>query len=291
MHSVSFVASIRIECTRMWEECKRTAASLFGLFQKAVAHLTICHASIPLTDRKITVGGVENVGNSCIFSTMLQDFAAEPEFYDTLFTAPLQQGTEDRNRFARRTELQKLLYSCIQEVRSGRLVKRTEIKRLSHLLQKLGWEGHLVTSWRLFLHRIAPTLFPLPIFSPHTLYDTVLSLFAEASSSAHRIVLMAKDPNIPLQTFIEQSLSFRDTPHTVLWKIAIDNNVEQQLPQQFQLQGHQFTLKLVHVCQHNHVQVYRKHNESWICCNDAEITPVAAPPTRNVYSVVYESRP
>lgn len=294
MNHVSFAASVRTECYQIWERCKRTLASLFGLFQRATAPLAYDHVSPPLAGRKIAIGGVENVGNSCIFSTMLQDFAAEPAFYDTFFTSPLQQGDEDQTRFALRQQLQRHLYNCIRELRAGNTVKKENVRQLAHLLQQLGWNGHLVSSWRLFLNRIAPTLFPIPVFSPHHIYDTVLALFAEASNPAHRIVLMGKDLNTPLEKLIENSPAFRDNQQQTLWKIAVDPQENLQLQEQFQLQDSQFSLKLVHLFlktpHGNHVLVYRKENEGWVCCNDAQIMAVKTLPSTNIYSVVYESR-
>jgi hypothetical protein len=294
MDHVSFAASFRKECLQLWEQCKNSAFSLFGLFLKAIASMEYVPVSAPLANRKIAIGGVENVGNSCIFSTMLQDMAAEPAFYDTFFTTQLQQGSDDNGRFTLRRELQGHLLYCITKIREGNLVKKQEVRRLANLLQQLGWGGHLVSAWRLFLNRIAPSLFPIPLFSPYKLFDTILALFSEVSHPSHRIVLMAKSREISFEKLIETSDAFHESQPNTLWKIAVDPKENPNLPEQFELHECQFTLKLVHHLQEtprgNHVLAYRKHNEGWVSCDDTQVEAVKSLPTSNIYSVVYESR-
>lgn len=316
MNCVGFLAFVQTDCYSYFSQCREKSGScltaLYCLFQRALS--TVPHASRffsspaspPLVNRSIKVGGIENAGNTCTFSTLLQEFAAEYNFYNVFFIAPLQIAKEEtKEHFGLRKQLQEHLCLCVKEIRAGMTVKRESIIRLSNLLQKLGWNECSVSLWRIFLHKIAPTLFPIPLPSPYKLYDKVISLFSEAYDPSRQIVLLNKDSEVSFTQLFEQYLKTSESrkesnehPNNIthtLWKVCVDpaNNI---LPQeQFQIQEHRFTLKLVHAWYETphgkHVVVYRKSEERWICCNDAQINELESLPSHQIYAVVYESQP
>lgn len=279
--------SIQSENSFSRERCGGRLASLFSLFQKAAP--VSSDSSGSLSPRKITIGGVENVGNSCIFSVLLQEFAALPALYDALLLTPLVQGeTESSDRFKARQDLQRSLYASVQKIRNSKTVGSCEIRHLVATLQSLGWEGKLPSFWQRLLHRIFPSLFPLPFFGAHKLYDDVLGLLLETFPTCLPLSLDSKENNRDFPSFFEK----RECRKNMLWKVAL-NGFAPPLEEQFAIGEVQFTLRLVLAYQNsrygNHVVAYHKVEDTWICCSDLEITRVSSLPTDNVYGVVYES--
>lgn len=279
-------------CLQLWEQCSSFCLALFSLFEQNVSDLTHSHS---MGERKVRIGGVENTGNSCIFSAILQDLAALPQIYDALLSSPLQRGLkESESRFATRLAVQKILYSSILNIRAGKQIEQKEIKALAERLQNLGWQGHLSSAWRCFLHRLAPNLFSLPLFSIYELYETTLyCLLEEAPFFSQQIVMTGKlEPGSCSDFFASHPEFGKTSPHT-LWRVALNTPLT-DLEESFQIGSLEFSLRLVHAYRNTefgkHVVVYRKSKEEWICCNDTQITPSAPSALDTIYTVVYESR-
>lgn len=230
-----------------------------------------------LSKRAITVGGVQNVGNTCVLSTMLQEFATD-ECYDVFF------------KTQRNNPLHSAINRCIEEIREGKTVQKAEIRNIFRLL---GRQEELLSYWKIqwkqLLHQIAPFLFPPPAFTvnPHELYTLIaLALFTEETTK--RIVISTQDTALSLPQFIEKSPSFQEADES-LWRIT-DPKIEEKPLEEFRVKNLQFLLKVVHVRQDNHVIVYRKSGKSWICCNDEKVSEVDSLPAKNIYGLVYECR-
>lgn len=287
------IALVQTICLQLWEQYSSFGSALFSLFQRNVPDLAHSHS---MTHRNFRIGGVENTGNSCIFSVMLQDFAALPQVYDSLLSSPLQKGlTEPENRFALRQDVQKSLYRCIQNIRSGKQVEQTDIKILAHQLQSLGWQGNLSSAWRCFLHRLAPSLFSLPYFSVYELYETTLQcLLEQASFLPLQIVLTGIQPSGSFSDFFASHPEFSKTRLQTLWRVSL-NESPTFLEERFQIGSWEFSLKVVHAYKNTsfgkHVVVYRQVEQEWICCNDTQITQSFPSASDIIYTVVYESRP
>jgi len=282
-------------CYYVWERCcvasHALGASLFSLFQRNLPDLSSAPSLAP---RKIRVGGVENLGNSCIFSAMLQDFAALPASHDALLSAPLQQGLQEPTaRFVTRLAIQQRLSSCIQRIRSGLLVEYSEITALASELQNLGWKGHLSSAWSCFLYRLAPSLFSLPHFSVHELYEMTLScLLEQVSTAPYRMVLTRKQDTRPFFEFFVSHREYSRATQPTLWRVAVDTPPA-ALEEQFQLGTCLFSLQVIHAYRDTpygkHVVVYRRHEGEWISCNDADITQSAPSAQDTIYTMIYES--
>jgi hypothetical protein len=285
-----FVAFAQGCCLQLWEQSRAFGSALLSLFQRTVPDLVHSHS---LAQRTVQVGGVENGGNSCIFSVLLQDFAALPKVYDSLLFSPLQKGLkESETRFSVRQAAQQRLFGCIQAIRSGQQVEVAEVRVLAEELRELGWEGHVSSAWRCFLHRVAPSLFTLPHFSVYELYETILHCLSEQAVSSPVIMLTGKQDSRPFSEFFTSHSSEMRSP--TLWRVSL-NTSPAALEERFEIGSWEFSLRLVHAYRNTpsgkHVIVYRKHEGEWICCNDAQITQAAPSSSDHIYTVVYESRP
>jgi hypothetical protein len=299
MNGLGIFVHIQRECIRLMVGARDGVISLFELFQKAISPNSEPNLSFSsLSHRNIKVGGVENSGNSCVLSALLQELAALPDFYDLFLTTSLQQGVaEPKSIFLSRNELQAHLKHCVNLVRSGDQVSKKDVCRLSALLMQLGWQ-HEVPYSRRILHQWAPTIFPLPLANPYELFERVLALFSEDSSlinqiDLHQIALLSRNSSVSQRQFFEQSPILENTTKPILWRIAEDPDVTMNLEENFQIKNRIFSLKVVHVCQDTprgkHVVVYRKEGGHWIYCNDARLCQAPALPLTNIYAVVYDS--
>lgn len=286
------IAMVQTICLQLWEQCSSFDSAVFSLFQPNIPGLAHSHS---MTHRKFRIGGVENTGNSCIFSVMLQDFAALPQIYDSLLSRPLQKGLkESEARFATRQVVQRSLYRYIQNIRSGKQVEQTDIKILAEQLQSLGWQGHLSSAWRCFLHRLAPSLFPLPFFSVYELYETTLHcLLEQVAFLPLQIVLTGKQDSGSFFDFFASHPEFSKRRSQTLWRVSL-NVSPAFLEKRFQIGSWEFSLKVVHAYKNTsfgkHVVVYRQVEGEWICCNDTQITQAVPSASDTIYTVVYESR-
>lgn len=226
---------------------------------------------------------------------MLQDFAALPQIYDSLLSSPLQKGlNESATRFAVRQAAQQTLQRCVDSIRSGKKVEHIEVKALAGQLQELGWQGHLSSAWRCFLHRLAPSFFPLPHFSVYELYEKTLHCLLEQVLSAPlQIVLTGKEDSRSFSEFFASHSELSKMRAPTLWRVSL-NASPASMDEKFQIGSWEFSLRLVHAYQMTpsgkHVVVYRKSEGEWVCCNDTEITHAAPSATDSIYTVVYESQ-
>lgn len=286
------IAFAQATCLQLWEQCIAGGSALLSLFQRNIPDLAHPHS---LADRTIQVGGVENTGNSCIFSAMLQDFAALPQIYDLLLSSPLSKGPDEpAPRFAAREAMQQNLWCCVEDIRSGKRVEHAQVRTLAEQLQGLGWQGHLSSAWRCFLNRLAPSIFPLPHFSVYELYEKTLHCLLEQVDEAPlQIVLTGKQDSRPFSEFFATHSEFSKMDAPSLWRVAVNASPD-VLEEQFQIEDWEFSLQVVHAYQMTpsgkHVIIYRKSDEEWICCNDAQITQAAPSAADTIYTVVYESR-
>lgn len=278
---------------------KTTLSSLLSVFKKG---LPCFFEPRSLSTRKLFLGGVENSGNSCIFSSLLQDFAALPEVYDSFLFRPIRQGeNEDQGHFELREQLQQTLAYSVSEIRAGFTVKKSEIETLASLLQALGWKGFLAPLWRQWLHRLAPSIFSSILHSPLELYEKAFSLLAETFDdqkvgAAHHIVFSAKeDARLPFSHYFQARPEIKNKIDRFLWRVVPQDHAQLKLEENFRIQKQQFSLKLIHAYQKNssgnHTVVYRNLGSEWICCNDTVIRKVDTLPIKNIFTVVYESQP
>jgi hypothetical protein len=263
-------------------------ASLIGLVLQALRPSSpYCHAD--LSQRRITCGSVENAGNTCILSVILQEYAALPEAYHAFLKTPLiQRQDEGEHAFIKRKRLQELLADSVDAIQSGKTVIKKDVLQITYLLVQLGWLKDADPLWRLKLYEWAPNLFPLPISDPYALYDTLLALYPEGASN-YKIALLANTAHVAHRHLLELS-PFMDVQEEMLWRVAEDRTIDVDLEESFQVDRRLFSLKLVHVFENTpqgaHVVIYRKLKEEWICCNDAKVSCVKTLPIKNIYTVI-----
>ncbi len=248
-----------------WEQCRACGSVLLSIFQSTVPDLS---PRLSLSHRTIQLGGIENTGNSCVFSVMLQELAALPQIYDSLLV-PSEQP------------LQECLLRCVRSIRSGTRVSQAEVHALAAQLQKLGWQGSLSSAWRCLLSRLAPQLFPLPLLDASDLYQKTLGYLLEQAESVPRQFILADKE---FQPHLEK--------HPSLWRVPLTNS-PRLLEEQFQAGPLLFSLRVIHAYRTTpfgkHVVVYRQQEGEWICCNDTEITRHPPLPTDTLYEAIYAS--
>lgn len=279
-------------CLQLWEQCRAIGSALLSVFQRNVPDLTCNHT---LSHRKVRVGGVENTGNSCIFAAMLQDFATLPQIYDSLLYSFPRKGPEElESRFIVRQTMHQCLVRNVEKIRSGKQVEHAEVRTLAEQLQRLGWQGHLSSAWRCFLHRLAPGIFTLPHFNVYELYERTLNCLLEQKPLAPmQIIFTGKENTRSFSGFFASHPQFSKMDIPVLWRVSLNTSLT-SLEERFQIGVWEFSLRIVHAYRMTpagkHVVVYRKCEEEWVCCNDTQTTLAIPPATDNTYMVVYESR-
>jgi hypothetical protein len=294
---LSIRTHVPTQCLSWLGGVREWVSALVELFQRTVSPPRP-PPSHSLAHLNLTMGGVENAGNSCIISVLLQEFAALPNFYDMFLNAQLEQGVgESESDFRHRQAFQTHLSQCVNQLRTGLTVNKNEVCQLSKLLVQLGWQRNTTSHLRRILHEWAPGLFPLPTSDPYVLFEKILLLFPEVTSSSHEIRLLTRISTAAHQQLFEQSqqsLSPDHAPH-ILWRVNEQNfNGEAALQDHLQIDDRTYCLKIVHVVLDrptgNHVIVYRKENDHWVCCDDARVYRVDALPSTYIYAVIYDSR-
>ncbi len=280
------IAPLQASCFCLWEQCRAIGSTLLSLFQRS---LPCFFHTASLVPREIKIGGVENTGNSCIFAVILQEFAASNT--DFLLSVPVKQGPDESEiRFSLRRDVQECLRNYINRIRLGQEVKRSEVRLLAEKLKALGWQGDLSSSWWYsLLHRLAPQIFPLPHFSVHELYETILSILLEGDVSMPcRIVLSRKEDARPFPEFFASHPFNAHAPS--LWRVALDDSPA-SLEEYFQIKDSNFSLQVLHAYRTTprgkHVVIYRKYEEKWICCDDTKITWGKPLANDKIYMAVY----
>lgn len=277
----------------LYDRCWDFASRLFLIFERCVSTFP---SNPTLTHRTITVGGVENTGNSCIFAAILQDFAALPHVYDPLLLSPLKKSSDETElRFVTRQAMQQCLRHCIGKIRSGNLVEDAEVRNLAEHLQHLGWQGHLSSAWHCCLSRLAPGLFPVSHFGVYDLYEKTLKyLLPQNPQFLGKIVLAGKEDTRSFSEFFASHPELQKGNLQKLWRIAL-NQPPATLEEHLVVGSRAFSLQVVHAFRTTplgkHVVVYRKVEGEWICCDDTQITRAAPAASDHIYTVVYESRP
>jgi ubiquitin C-terminal hydrolase len=239
------------------------------------------------------MSGVENAGNTCVLSSLLQELASLGGYYDVLFNTQLDQAKqESTDDFASRKALQKALKAAIEHLRSGRVVSASDVQEITRLLLALGWQKDTISSVRKCLHAWLPKLFFVPLSDPLELFEKIVSLFPEAQHSTKQVALACKTAGVSIRTLFEKS-PLLDT--SSLWRVAATFDAEEPLEEECTVGSRQFSLKLVHVRKETiggyHVTVYKKQDKEWLCCDDAQISiEKIAPLASQIYALVYESR-
>lgn len=294
---LSIRTHVPTQCVSWLGGVREWVSALVELFQRTVSSPRL-PPSNSLAHLNLSMGGVENAGNSCIISVLLQEFAALPNFYDLFLNVQLEQDIgESESDFRHRQALQTHLALCVNQLRTGLTVNKDDVCQLSKLLVKLGWQRDTTSHLRRILHEWAPGLFPLPTSDPYVLYEKILLLFPEVTSASHEIQLLTRISTAAHQQLFEQSqqsLSPDHAPH-ILWRInEQDFNGEIAIQEDLQINERTYSLKIVHAVltrpTGNHVIVYRKENNHWICCDDVRVYRVNALPSTNIYAMIYDSR-
>lgn len=293
---LSIRTDVQTLCFSLLREVLEWVSLLIELFQRTVSFLRL-PSSTSLAPLNLSVGGVENGGNTCIISALLQEFAAMPDFYDMFLNAKLEQSvSESESNFRHRQALQAHLSHCVNQLRGGITVNKRDICQLSRLLVQLGWQRDIAPPLRRILHDWSPELFPLPMSDPCELHEKILLLFPEAASESHIIRLLTRVSTVAHQQLFEQFQHGLSTDHAhILWRVnEQDFHGDIALEENLQIGGRTYSLKVVHMVlekpQGNHVIVYRKENGHWICCDDARVYRVDAIPSTNIYAVIYDSQ-
>lgn len=265
------------------------------LFQRVV-YKPSSHIESLQSPSKITVGGIKNAGNTCIFSVLLQEFAALPSYYDFfLSTSPVRRQGEAESEFLQRNILQARLRECIQKIRSGQTVTSEEMHPVALLALQLGWQHHEMTLLHRVLYRWAPTIFPMPPADPTSLHLFLLNLISD-SPEIPLIVGLGKR-TVTYQEAFENSSIMQSCHDVALCRlIHTEAQIKETviLPECIETQNRQYSLQLVHVFKDTgigHVTIYRKMNDQWLCCDDANVYVVKALPFTNIYTAVYASQP
>lgn len=251
----------------------------------------------PLSSHHLRIGGVENVGGSCIISVLLQEWAACPDYFDQLLKFPLEQGLEESHSlFCSRVQLQQHLLHCLTELRLGHLIDKPTIHQLIQLLHEQGCEIKSPTIIKTILHKYFPQLFQTPFTDPRELLLQVLRIFVEVPITKYRIVAVDRDPSISHVQLFTQIVKTHGLVGSILFRVSEDYTVNMKLENFFSIENRHFTLKTLSVCEETrwgkHVVVYRKEEDRWVYCSDNKICFVDTKhlPFKNIYAVVYESQ-
>lgn len=229
-------------------------------------------------------GGVENAGNSCTFSVVLQELAAMPECYDPLLFHSLQRrGGESAATFGERTGLQQKLLGCLQQIRSGNTVSAGAERGLAASLRVLGWEGRLATPLQALLYRIMSHWFPLPQFDVHEVYERLMSLLIDEPGQ----IFIGRVEGGSVSAYLAERFRGMGPSAPRVVRVSVENC---PLEEEFERGGFGFSLRVVHVSETtpsgHHVIVYEKVGEGWVYCNDRQVSKQALPASE-AYLLVY----
>jgi hypothetical protein len=223
--------------------------------------------------------GVENAGNTCTFSVLLQEFSCFPDYYE-----PLLRSADIR--------LKAVFTSCIETLKH-RTVQRNTIHLLAHLYFKLVPFDDTFSTLQIFLNNYFPNFIDLPAISPYKLYESFLSFFPEVSLTSHKIVWLSKEPSETVQDVIRTSQSIHDITSRILWRIAIDKNEQISVEEHFEINKRSFSLKLALCCLERskqfHVVAYHKKKDYWVLCDDEKISVETQIPRQRIYTLIYDS--
>lgn len=282
MNLVSY-SSFHTSISSIWWKIYEGATSLFTHALPLPQPLPTSDS--PLLHKIIKIGGVQNAGNTCVLSVVLQEFAAFPDYYDIFLNASLvQDHNESEFDFSKRQQTQKLLNELVHKIRSGITVNTEEIDPLCEALIHFGWEASKCLKGG------------YTESNPCKLYDLILSLFSEATTETHQIALLARPLTVNLQEFIQSTSILSDSQDHILWRILEEdesNSESSIFPDYFELQQRKFYLQMLYVAQKtskiSHVKVYRKVHDHWYCCNDGRVSKVNKPISKDIYMAVYDS--
>lgn len=259
---------------------------LTHLFKRAV------QASVQPSEKKlaqrVSIGGVENGGNTCTISVLLQEMAALPEYYDQFLFSPLKREPSESNaQFALRTKLQACFRDCISTIRKGELVKREAMHTITTTMVKLGWQKSTLPFWRKWLHVQAPHIFSLPLSYSYGLYEFVLQLYPEIRN----IALMARISESSYQQLFQNSPFIESHAH-LLCRVKEDRNKTITLEKTITVGKRRFTLEAIHVSLPTprgiHAVIYRKTGDQWFLCNDTNVQAVENPPSKHISMLIYK---
>lgn len=288
--------------------------TLTALFHRTISALTHCFKgqSSSLSSRLIGIAGIQNAGNTCVLSVLIQDLSSETHFTDFMLGKTLRKVPEESPaKFETRLKLQAHLKRCVDKNRNGKLITRSEMRQLRQYLCDAGWDEPVQPIWQRILNDISSHLFPPRQARPFHLYHTLRILFEEKdykypnvseglyktwdASSAHAqapIVHAEYTPDTsgPLQKYLA-ALPLNDRAERVLWRIRNIGYMKlTHLPERVETGTHTFVLKQIHIHQKNHVMLYRKVDRQWINCNDDTLSQAKSLPEDGIYALIYEAR-
>lgn len=223
-----------------------------------------------LTKSLPPIGGVTNVGNSCYISLVLQQFAAEPEFFNLEFC-------DEAN------ELKEKMMICIEAIRQSRQVSKAEMHDLLKALSENDWvERPGEPGDPLNLLTFIATIFKINQFS----YDQFI-----ADTTQDPVVYVTDTRSKVIETL------YHPKKIKVLW--IINNPNSGKSPREtIQTKTHALALREIHMTEtshfgRKHMYCMRKVEDTWYRCNDEEIREVALQnmPTSHMRRLVYLAIP
>lgn len=233
--------------------------------------------------------GVQNGGNSCQLSVLLQEHVAAPEIYDPLWSSPLSKmDGESDFQFEARKKLQTLFRGCVDALKAGQMVNRQSVRKVQHLLYDAGWNGNFPSVIYRILHQIAPRIFRPYQASALELHRIVTRFFQKEIAVTYSEYTNQVEP---LHSFFK-GLNLTGSQKRLL-RISVTSKNETQLLDRYTGNGFNYTLKQINVCQKtllgHHIVAYRKVGKYWFCFDDDKVKMVDQIPLKGINSVIYEA--
>lgn len=238
-----------------------------------------------LQNTRWTVGGVENVGNTCFINVVLQELANFPEVYD----ADLFKKSDNDNN----SELQNLLKKILKDIRTGNPTKANSIIHLRSLLKQKGWTEPPCSRIKQILNKIFPHIFPPPFQSPFKLHHFILKCFDSDTSS---IILIDDNPkNLAEKLYsVDKRLKEinlpRENTKTSLCRIMLPLDHDYDFSDTIETNTHRFILEQVQYSPtKNHIATARKTDNNWLHINDDKVFSNKRPPNHQAVLLIYKA--
>lgn len=242
------------------------------------------------------VAGVANAGNTCFLGAVLQEFAAFPDHYNSLFE-PLAPEGAMRN-------LQTSLHLAVKKVRAGETVSAKHVQDLLDLLRVNGWQEKQATGIKGILHKAFPHLFPGIHQSPYQLQDSLSKFFGckiyrnpQDSEGFFSPLSSAGESRFPIVLLSDtkshgEDLSLADyfkdlgpLPHGSLIKIRLPSDKYYQLERRIGV----FHLSLVHYSPRpQHIATSIPKDDAWLVIDDEKLALQKNPPQGKPCQVLYK---
>jgi hypothetical protein len=266
MNGISINSSIDL----LWNFFSKCIESLSSLFAKSIF---IPKASL---QEGLSSRGVENLGNTCVFSSLLQELAFCYEYYACFFEKPLEkESDETEEHFVLRQALQGLLKSAVLKLQKEEIVSKEEVRKVFSTLIDLDC-GDIIDAGS----QISRRILGLYVYS-----------HMDSQKLWHRMLCFLGETNAILdlegETFIGNSLLQND--RRMLCRVAVRDGTF--YPEEIKEEGRSFTQKLVYVCERKHMTVFCKQAGGWIHYDDEKLGSFKEVSWKDVCMVVYDSIP